>query len=654
MLHLKQLSKEFAGKPLFTEINWHLKKGERVGLVGENGAGKSTLMRIIAGEVEHTGGSLQFSKGATVGYLPQDGIVTRGRTLFAEALSALEELQGIERELHDLTLRLESLPHDDPGHNELLARFGHLQEEFRLRGGYAMEAEVGNVLRGLGFKPLDWERECGEFSGGWQMRIALARLLLKRPNVLLLDEPTNHLDIEARNWLEEYLKSYPYSVILVSHDRFFLDQVCHRITEVWNHTLTDYHCGYSDYLVRREERVAALRETKRRQDEEIQKTEEFISRFRYKADKASLVQSRIKQLEKIERITLPPERKRIKFRFPTPPKSGRVAMELHGVTRAYGTKKVLDGIDLVIEQGERLSLVGHNGAGKSTLMRVLAGGEFQEGERLVGHNVLLDYFAQDQAEGMDSGRTVYEELLADAPFAMVPQLRDILGAFLFSGDAIDKMVAILSGGEKNRLALAKMLLRPANLLLLDEPTNHLDLFSKDVLLDALRAFSGTVVFVSHDRHFIDGLATRVVEVEDGKLTSYHGDYEYYLAKKRAQESVMADEKGATGSAPAPGALPVPGPRSPVPASKEERQHQRDEDKQRQREERQRQRRLAELELAIEEQEKLLAELEGRMADPAFFTDHEAARRGGEEHALLAGRIAGLYAEWETLHSLLLP
>jgi ATP-binding cassette subfamily F protein 3 len=646
MLHLKHLTKEFAGKPLFTEINWHLKKGERVGLVGENGAGKSTLMRIIAGEVEHSGGSLQFAKGATVGYLPQDGIVTRGRTLFAEALSALEELQGIERELHDLTLRLESLAHDDPGHDELLARFGHLQEEFRLKGGYAMEAEVGNVLRGLGFKPLDWERECGEFSGGWQMRIALARLLLKKPNVLLLDEPTNHLDIEARNWLEEYLKGYPFSVMLVSHDRFFLDQVCHRIVEVWNHTLTDYHCSYSDYLVRREERVAVLREAKRRQDEEIQKTEEFISRFRYKADKASLVQSRIKQLEKVERITLPPERKRIRFRFPTPPKSGRVAMELHGVTRAYGTKKVLDGIDLVIEQGERVSLVGHNGAGKSTLMRVLAGGEFQEGERLVGHNVLLDYFAQDQAEGMDSGRTVYEELLADAPFAMVPQLRDILGAFLFSGDAIDKMVAILSGGEKNRLALAKMLLRPANLLLLDEPTNHLDLFSKDVLLDALRAFSGTVVFVSHDRHFIDGLATRVVEVEDGKLTSYHGDYEYYLAKKSAQEGA-ADEGAKAGKEPLSGISPVTS--HQPPATKEERQRQRDEEKQRQREERQRQKRLAELELAIEEQEKLLADLEGQMADPAFFTDHETAKRGGEAHALLAGRITGLYAEWEALH-----
>ena len=338
MLHLKQLTKEFAGKPLFTNINWHLKKGERVGLVGENGAGKSTLMRIIAGQVEHSAGDLIFAKGATVGYLPQDGIVTKGRTLFAEAMAALSELQGIEREIQELTDLLASLPHDAPQHESLLERFGHLQEEFRLKGGYAMEAEVGSVLRGLGFLPSDWQRECGEFSGGWQMRIALARLLLMKPNVLLLDEPTNHLDIEARNWLEGYLQAYPFSVILVSHDRFFLDQVCQRIVEVWNHTLTDYHCTYSRYLTAREERVAALREAKRRQDEEVEKIEDFISRFRYKADKASLVQSRIKQLEKIERIVLPPERKRIRFRFPPAPKSGRIAMELKGVTRSYGEK----------------------------------------------------------------------------------------------------------------------------------------------------------------------------------------------------------------------------------------------------------------------------------------------------------------------------
>ena len=646
MLHLKNLSKEFAGKPLFSNLNWHLKKGERVGLVGENGAGKSTLMRIITGEMEPSGGALQFAKGATVGYLPQDGIVTYGRTLFDEAMSALAELQRIETELHELSLSLESLPHDQPEHDDLLDRLGHLQEEFRLKGGYSMEAEVGIVLNGLGFIPADWKRDCAEFSGGWQMRIALARLLLKKPNVLLLDEPTNHLDIEARNWLEEYLKGYPFSVILVSHDRFFLDQVCHRIVEVWNHTLTDYHCNYTTYLVRREERVSALREAKRRQDEEVSKMEDFVSRFRYKADKASLVQSRIKQLDKIERIVLPPERKRIKFRFPVPPKSGRVVMELDGVSRSFGPKKVLDGISMVIEQGERISLVGHNGAGKSTLMRVLAGGDFQGGERRIGHNVILDYFAQDQTETMDSGRTVYDELLTDAPYDMVPHLRDILGAFLFSGDDIHKAVSVLSGGEKNRLALAKMLLRPSNLLLMDEPTNHLDLYSKDVLLDAMRHFPGTIVFVSHDRHFINGLATRVVEVEGGKLVSYYGDYEYFLGKKGegsvSFEILPEDEKSAQVSNNSPAPLP------PLQPSKVVRQRRREEEKQRQRVERRKEKRLEEIEAEIGELEDTLAQLEGGMSDPAFFADNERARKGGEEHARLSQRIAELYGEWEGL------
>lgn len=645
MLHLHNLSLDFAGRVIFAGVTWHLGKNERVGLVGENGAGKSTLMRIIAGQIEQTSGVLHLAKGGKAGYLPQEGIVTRGRTLFAEAQAAMAHLTAMKDEIEQLSASLAEIPADEPNYAAMLERFGHLQEDFRMSGGYAMEAEVAKVLNGLGFTQGEWEKDCGEFSGGWQMRIALAKLLLARPTVLLLDEPTNHLDIEARNWLEEYLREYPHAVMVVSHDRFFLDRVCTRIAEVWNGVLSDYHCSYSSYLVQREERVTALREAQVRQDEEIAKIEDFISRFRYKADKASLVQSRVKQLEKIERIVLPPERKKIRFRFPEPPKSGRIVMELTGVTKAFGDNVVLRDVSLVIEKGERVALVGHNGAGKSTLMGIMAGGAFQQGERTLGHNVVIDYFAQDQGAVLTGDRSVWDEILADAPFDMVPQLRNILGAFLFSGDDINKRVGVLSGGEKNRLALAKMLLRPANLLLLDEPTNHLDLFSKDVLLDALAHFSGTVVFVSHDRYFVDALATRVVEVDGGKLTPYIGNYEDYLEKKGGEALRVASagviEKTTVSS---PATQSVPG----APASKEDRLRLREEDKQRKREDAARQKRMAELEMLIQSQEAELAELERTMNGPGFFDDPERGAVAGQRHEELTGLIAAGYEEWERL------
>ncbi len=646
MLQLINLSKDFAGNPLFTDISWHLKKGERVALVGENGAGKSTLMKIIAGLTEPSSGEIQFARGARASYLPQDGIVTAGRSLFHEARGALAELLAMEEELHRIGLDLERLPHDSPEHEQILTRYGELQEQFRHGGGYTMEAEIGSVLKGLGFAQVDWHRDCGEFSGGWQMRIALARLLLQKPDVLLLDEPTNHLDIEARNWLEEYLCAYPGSVILVSHDRFFMDSVCSRVAEVWNHTITDYHCNYSRYLGQREERVTALRNAKRIQDEEIEKTEDFIRRFRYQANKASQVQSRVKQLEKVERIVLPPERKRIRFQFPEAPKSGKSVIELKGLTRSFGDHTVLDRIDLTIEKGERVALVGHNGAGKSTLMAVLAGGEFQGGERIPGHNVSMDYFAQDQANVLEQSRSAYDELYADAPYDMVPKLRDILGAFLFTGDDIHKKVSVLSGGERNRLALAKMLLRPSNLLLMDEPTNHLDLNSKEVLLDALKGFDGTVVFVSHDRYFVNALATRVVEVDGGGVENYFGDYEYYLEKK-AGAPATANVAPAVGTA-APKVSTDSPPAPFPPLNKEVRLKDREEEKRRKREDQTRQKRMSEVEGQIAAVEKDLAKLEVEMNAPGFFDDPERGLQGGERHAELNTRLEELYAEWEGL------
>lgn len=647
MLQLVNLTKDFAGRTLFANISWHLRKGERVALIGENGAGKSTLMKIIAGLEESSAGDIQLAKGAKAAYLPQDGIVTSGRLLFHEARSALSDLLALEEELHRLGQELEQLPHESGEHDTLLHRYGELQEQFRHRGGYTMEAEIGTVLKGLGFSQEDWHKDCGAFSGGWQMRIALARLLLQKPDVLLLDEPTNHLDIEARNWLEGYLCSYPGSVILVSHDRFFMDQVCSRIAEVWNHAISDYHCSYSTYLTQREERVTALREAKRLQDEEIQKTEDFIRRFRYQANKASLVQSRIKQLEKVERIELPPERKKIRFQFPEAPKSGRIVLELQQLTRSYGAHVVLNKVDLTVEKGERVALVGHNGAGKSTLMAVLAGGEYQGGSLTVGHNVAADYFAQDQANVLDATKTAYDELYSDCSYEMVPRLRDILGAFLFAGDDIHKKVGVLSGGERNRLALAKMLLRPSNLLLMDEPTNHLDLFSKEVLLDALKGFEGTVVFVSHDRYFVNGLATRVIEVGEGRLTDYYGDYEYYLEKKEG-ESAAATTTASRSTKPAVEAVSSPTLVTELPPqNKEERLKDREEQKRRKKEEQAKEKQQQAVEKEITAVEQQIAELESEMNSPGFFDDPERGLIAGEQHTTLNARLEELYEQWES-------
>ncbi len=641
MLHITNLSKEFAAKPILSGVSWRIGRKDRIGLVGENGTGKSTLLKMLAGLAEPSSGTIRTAKGCSAGYLPQEGINVAGRSLFPEVMSALDELEEMACEMENIGMALE-VERSGERHAALLERFGELQDEFRARGGYEREAAVGCVLRGLGFLPADWDKECGTFSGGWQMRIALAKLLLKRPDLLLLDEPTNHLDIEARNWLEDYLRDYPKAVVLVSHDRYFMDQVCHRTTEIWNHTLTDYHCSYSSYLAEREERVARLAEAKRRQDEEIAKIEDFIARFRSKADKAALVQSRIKQLEKIERIVMPPERRRIRFAFPEPPRSGRVVLELKGVTRSYGDLVVLDRVSLTVEKGEKISLVGHNGAGKTTLMRVLAGEGFQSGEMNVGANVVRDYFAQDQASALNVDRTVYEELLAEAPYDRVPVLRDLLGAFLFSGDDVEKRVGVLSGGEKSRLALAKMLLRPSNLLLLDEPTNHLDLFSKDVLLDALRSFPGTVVFVSHDRYFVNGLATRTVEVNKGGISSFDGNYDYYLEKTQAATGLQGIGAGNAGSGCRAGG---DGARD---AQKKGRLLSREEEKRRQREERANLRKLSELEAKIEESETELALLEQSMGEPDFFTDLDRSKAGTDRHAVLTARISGLYEEWEVL------
>jgi ATP-binding cassette subfamily F protein 3 len=457
-----------------------------------------------------------------------------------------------------------------------------------------------------------------------------------------LDEPTNHLDLPARDWLEDYLASYPYAVVLVSHDRFFLDRVVGRIVEIWNGTLTEYSGNYSDYLIEREQRITALRAARQRQDEEIGRIEAFINRFRYQANKASQVQSRIKQLEKMERIEVPPLRKHIAFRFPDPPKGGRQALELEVGEHGYGELQVLREVSLNIERGERIALVGANGAGKSTLMRLLAGVEQpRQGCRREGHNLQLAYFAQDQARVLNPERTVLEALTEAAPFDMVPRVRDILGAFLFCGDDVHKPVAVLSGGERNRLALAILLLRPANLLLLDEPTNHLDLQSKEVLLHSLRAYRGSLIFVSHDRYFVDALATRVIEVGGGRVVSYLGNYEDFLRAKQSQgdqsHSAIRVEQ-CRESGPEKSAAPAAGQLSYQERKAARRQQQR------------RQRQLEDIEQRIEQAEEQLAEAEQALADPALYQELSAAQEVNRRYEALQEEIADLYEQWESLQT----
>src|SRR5438876_1938133 len=516
MIQLSSLTKAFGDRVLLDRVTWQITDRERVGLCGPNGAGKTTLLRMMAGLDEPDSGAILKPAALTVGYLPQDGLTHGGRTLFDEATTAFAELLSIKAEMHALEERLGEPAIPDTEHEAMLARYSDLQDRFRLGYGYSIELKTATVLQGLGFRTSDFGRATETFSGGWQMRLALAKLLLRQPNLLLLDEPTNHLDLEARNWLEEYLTAYPHAVILVSHDRFFLDTVVTRIADLTLRTLTDYVGNYSDYLVEHEARIEALRKAKREQDEEVARVKLFIDRFRYKATKAAQVQSRVKMLEKVVPIEVPPERKKIHFHFPACAKSGRIVLELKHARKAYGDLVVFRSLNLHIERGDRIGLVGHNGAGKSTLMRMLSGEEMPDsGARAEGHHLVMQYFAQDEATRLNPEPTVYETLAAGSPNDMVPAIRNILGGFLFSGDDVHKKVSVLSGGERTRLAVARMLLRPSNTLLLDEPTNHLDLDSKDILLEALEDFGGTLIFVSHDRYFVEKLATKIVEIGRG-------------------------------------------------------------------------------------------------------------------------------------------
>ena len=539
MIQLSGAGKRYGHKLLFEGADWMITPRDRVGLVGANGTGKSTLLKILAGTETLDYGSISRAKGISAGYLPQDGLALSGRTVFAECMSVFSQLRAMEQEMEELTGRMSELDHASPEYAQVAERYQRIEHEFTTRDGYAIEAQVGTVLSGLGFRKEDWTRQTEEFSGGWQMRIALVKLLLQQPNLLLLDEPTNHLDLEARNWLEEYLGNYPYAFVLISHDRYFLDVTINKIVEIWNKHIHLYHGNYAKYLNAKTERLEQLEAAYRNQRERIEQLEVFINRFRYQATKAKQVQSRIKELEKIERIEIPEEEKTIHFSFPQPKPARPDRRGIHRCSEVLRRERSVSRRQFHDRTRRPDRAGGSKRRRQITLIKLLAETEpLTRGEYRLGHNVDPDYFAQDQYKELNPDARILDDLGEISPRSTQTELRSLLGCFLFSADDVFKRIGVLSGGERNRYALLRMLLHPANFLLLDEPTNHLDMRAKDVLLKALTDYNGTVVFVSHDRYFIDKLATRVLEVGDGRVEVYPGNYEDYRWRKEGGAAAL--------------------------------------------------------------------------------------------------------------------
>ncbi len=632
MIQLSSAGKRFGPKVLFENLDWMITPRDRVGLVGANGTGKSTLLKVLAGLESLDYGEMSSARGITAGYLPQDGLSLSGRTVFAECMSVFGHLLEMEQEMEDLTGKISELDPESEEYHRVAERHQSLDSQFRAHDGYSLESKVGAVLGGLGFPQSDWKRQTDEFSGGWQMRLALAKLLLQEPNLLLLDEPTNHLDIEARNWLEDYLNSYPNAIVLISHDRYFLDVTVSKIVEIWNRRVHFYTGNYDKYLAQKQERRSQIEAAFKNQREKIDQLEAFINRFRYTATKAKQVQSRIKEIERMDKIELPVEEKTIHFTFKQPKASGRVVAEFKEVAKNYGEKCVFQGARFVINRGDRIALVGVNGAGKSTLIKLLAGIEpLTAGEFRQGHNVESDYFAQDQYKELDADARLIDDLSSVANRSQT-ELRGLLGSFLFSGDDAFKRIGILSGGERNRYALARMLLQPHNFLLLDEPTNHLDLRAKDVLLEALEKFTGTVVFVSHDRYFIDKLATRVFEIADGEVHVFPGNYEDYLWRKEGKVP-LAGAPPLTPHVIQPEVMPGPKPARLNPIRL-----------------RQMKERSEKIEEEIEHHESAIADYEAQLAQ---FKSAEESIRLNKLLDERRSELANLLKEWEEVSSVIL-
>jgi ATP-binding cassette subfamily F protein 3 len=544
MLNVHNLSVSFSGELLFEEISFRLHPGDRVGLIGRNGAGKSTLLKLLAGDLATDSGTIASDKNLSVGFLRQDIDFREGNTVLEEAYTAFEALQEIEAKLARINEQLaERTDYESETYHQLMVDLNEFTHRYEILGGYSYQGETEKILQGLGFRREDFDRKTDTFSGGWRMRIELAKLLLQKNDVLLLDEPTNHLDIESILWLEQFLITFPGAVVIVSHDRMFLDNVTNRTIEISLGRIYDYSKPYSQFLVLREEIREQQLNALKNQEREIQQAERLIEKFRAKASKASMAQSLIKKLDRMERIEVDQTDNSVfKLRFPVSVTPGKVVAELNGVTKHYGPKEVLNDVDLLLERDSKTAFVGQNGQGKTTLAKILVGEIDFKGKLKLGHNVQIGYFAQNQAEYLDGNKTVLDTMIDAANESNRSKVRDILGSFLFSGDEVEKYVRVLSGGERNRLALAKMLLQPFNVLVMDEPTNHLDIASKNVLKQALINFQGTLIVVSHDRDFLQGLTNKVYEFKDKKIREYLGDINFFLEERKASDFREIEKK----------------------------------------------------------------------------------------------------------------